>query len=91
MRGANHLGTALSISVGNRKPSHPFNAARLATFCLPSELQFVVVCIGWYDILTSLKSESRTAMPVLVTEMTRDSLDEGLPDRTLPKNNVYFA
>eukprot|EP00731_Ephydatia_muelleri_P031882 Em0023g389a len=34
---------------------------------------------------------TKTAMPVLVTEMTRDSLDEGLPDRTLPKNNVYFA
>ena len=30
-------------------------------------------------------------MPVLVTEMIRDNLDEGLPDKSLPKNNVFFA
>lgn len=34
---------------------------------------------------------TKTAMPVLVTEMIRDNLDEGLPERTLPKNSVYFA
>ena len=41
-------------------------------------------CLYFCDIF------SRTPIPVIVTELKRDNDDEGLPEKTLIKNNSYF-